>query len=68
MSKYESLWHHLEKDRREHFRMSFDDKASVLGFDFQSTTRFLTIKRKPKPSATPSAKYRSKNNLLFSKK
>ena len=40
MSKYESLWHHLEKDRREHFRMSFDDKASVLGFDFRSTTRF----------------------------
>jgi len=46
MSKYEPLWKHLEKDRRENFRMSFDDIAVVLGFPIDHS--FLNAKKEAK--------------------
>lgn len=46
MSKYEPLWHHLEKDDREHFRMTFDEIAAVLGFPIDHS--FLNAKKEAK--------------------
>lgn len=66
MSKYEPLWHHLEKDDREHFRMTFDEIAAVLGFPIDHS--FLNAKKEAKAFGYAVGKYRSKNNLLFSKK
>ena len=43
MSKYEPLWHYLEKDGREAFRMTFDEIAEVLGFPIDHS--FLNAKK-----------------------
>ena len=43
MSKYEPLWHHLNKDGREAFRMTFDEIAAVLGFPIDHS--FLNAKK-----------------------
>ncbi len=43
MSKYESLWKHLQADGRDTFKMTCDEIKAVLGFDIDHS--FLNAKK-----------------------
>jgi len=43
MSKYDTLWKHLQTDGRDTFRMTFEEIKSVLGFDIDHS--FLNFKK-----------------------
>jgi hypothetical protein len=43
VSKYESLWKHLQADGRAVFKLTFDEIKATLGFDIDHS--FLTCKK-----------------------
>ena len=43
MSKYESLWKYVKENKKEEYKISFDDVAKITGFPFDHT--FLSLKK-----------------------
>ena len=46
MSKYEPLWNYLKKNKKEKYKLSFEEIKSILGFDIDHS--FLTYKKEAK--------------------
>ncbi|MDR1198485.1 MAG: hypothetical protein LBK94_05670 [Prevotellaceae bacterium] len=46
MSKYESLWQHLQNDGRNTFQLTFEEIKAIIGFDIDHS--FLTYKKEAK--------------------
>jgi hypothetical protein len=46
MSKYESLWQHLQNDGRDTFLLTFDEIKAIIGFDIDHS--FLNYKKEAK--------------------
>jgi 23S rRNA G2445 N2-methylase RlmL len=46
MSKYESLWQHLQNDGRDTFQLTFEEIKVIIGFDIDHS--FLTYKKEAK--------------------
>ncbi|MDR0573404.1 MAG: hypothetical protein LBG96_05145 [Tannerella sp.] len=46
MSKYESLWQHLQNDGRDTFQLTFEEIKAIIGFDIDHS--FLTYKKEAK--------------------
>jgi 23S rRNA G2445 N2-methylase RlmL len=46
MSKYESLWQHLQNDGRDTFQLTFEEIKAIIGFDIDHS--FLNCKKEAK--------------------
>lgn len=46
MSKYEPLWKYLKENGQEHYKLSYEQIKSILGFDIDHS--FLTYKKESK--------------------
>lgn len=46
MSKYEPLWNYLKENKKESYKLSFEEIKSILGFDIDHS--FLTYKKEAK--------------------
>jgi hypothetical protein len=46
MSKYESLWQHLQNDGRNTLQLTFEEIKAIIGFDIDHS--FLTYKKEVK--------------------
>jgi hypothetical protein len=46
MSKYESLWQHLQNDGRNTFQLTFEEIKAITGFDIDHS--FLNYKKESK--------------------
>jgi 23S rRNA G2445 N2-methylase RlmL len=46
MSKYESLWQHLQNDGRDTFQLTFEEIKAIIGFDIDHS--FLNYKKEAK--------------------
>ncbi|MDR2475868.1 MAG: hypothetical protein LBD45_08420 [Bacteroidales bacterium] len=46
MSKYESLWQHLQNDGRDTFQLTFEEIKAITGFDIDHS--FLNYKKEAK--------------------
>lgn len=43
MSKYEPLWKYLEKNKKDSYKLSYEEIKNILGFDIDHS--FLTYKK-----------------------
>ncbi len=43
MSKYEPLWKYLKENNKDHYKLSYEEIKSILGFDLDHS--FLTYKK-----------------------
>ena len=46
MSKYEPLWKYLKENKKEIYKLSYEEIKSILGFDIDHS--FLTYKKEAK--------------------
>lgn len=56
MSKYDPLWVYLEDKGEEDYKLTFCEIEKILGFKIDHS--FLTYKKNPKITVTPSGKFR----------
>ena len=43
MSKYKPLWEYIKKNKKDEYKLSFDEVKKIVGFDFDHA--FLTYKK-----------------------
>ncbi len=46
MSKYETLWKYLKENKKDYYKLSYEEIKSILGFDIDHS--FLTYKKELK--------------------
>ncbi len=46
MSKYEPLWKYLKENKKENYKLSYEEIKKILGFDIDHS--FLTYKKEAK--------------------
>lgn len=46
MSKYEKLWNYLKENKKDSYKLSFDEVKDILGFEIDHS--FLTYKKEAK--------------------
>ncbi len=46
MSKYEPLWKYLKENKKDNYKLSYEEIRSILGFDIDHS--FLTYKKELK--------------------
>ena len=44
MSKYEPLWKYVKENKKDEYKLSFEEVKQIVGFDFDHA--FLTFKKK----------------------
>ena len=46
MSKYEPLWSHIKDNKKEEYKLTYDEINNILGFEIDHS--FLTYKKRAK--------------------
>lgn len=66
MSKYESLWKYLKENKKESYKLSYEEIRNILGFDIDHS--FLTYKKEAKEYGYEVQKISMKEkSVIFSK-
>ncbi|MDR0748080.1 MAG: hypothetical protein LBF62_00735 [Tannerellaceae bacterium] len=66
MSKYESLWQHLQNDGSETIRLTFEEIKAIIGFDIDHS--FLNYKKETKEYGYEDGKISLKEKYVTFKK
>jgi len=66
MSKYEKLWRYLQKDNKEHYKLSYEEIKNILGFNIDHS--FLTYKKELKEYGYEVRKISIKEKTIIFKK
>lgn len=66
MSKYEPLWEYLKENKKENYKLSYEEIKNILGFDIDHL--FLTYKKEVKEYGYEVGKISMKEkNVIFNK-
>ncbi len=62
MSKYEPLWKYLKENKKEIYKLSYEEIKSILGFDIDHS--FLTYKKEAKEYGYEVGKISMKEKII----
>ena len=66
MSKYELLWRYLKENKKDSYKLSYEEIKNILGFDIDHS--FLTYKKESKEYGYEVGKISLKENtVMFNK-
>ena len=66
MSKYELLWRYLKENKKDSYKLSYEEIKNILGFDIDHS--FLTYKKESKEYGYEVAKISMKEKaVMFNK-
>ncbi len=66
MSKYESLWKYIKENKKESYKLSYEEVKNILGFNIDHS--FLTYKKELKEYGYEVSKISMKEKTIIFKK
>lgn len=63
MSKYEPLWKYLKENKKDNYKLSYEEIKKILGFDIDHS--FLTYKKELKEYGYEAIKISMKEKTIF---
>lgn len=63
MSKYEPLWNYLKENKKENYKLTYDEIKDILGFEIDHS--FLTYKKELKKYGYEVSKISIKEKIII---